>query len=912
MRFALVLVCVLAAVRAQDEEEEYVPPRLDLPDCVDGFAEKKGAEVFAGMYQLNGDRALMWFCPRPADSGIVVTTCAKVKDAPCTKETVQVGSAAMRMNECAELISQDAFKARVDTCMPWESSMRHFRKQFTTFAPMWKWGEKDHTPQEDRVGMCLSGAEDIKFASKACWHADTEVLWLKPKYKFKQVQSDEKWCKLSNTAVASNVLSYGADRLVYTAQAAHIREVYTQCQHFGIGGWSGNGGLVNALTEKRWLAKDLQFFNYRNERTPTPCPDTVSEACVDNAFSFAAKECVWVKKTKDMPVSLFELLTDRESDLQDIQTYGDKTYVTNVGARNVVVSVRRSDAQPFETWGGEMKIDDLRTASVAVKERPGYSCLGCQGLGQAASPLPANVELSCGVPQRCDTCQAWQFVDVKLAENKCRQPNRECKECPAHHMSAGKDKDTQYECRACPALTPMREKGKGKLECEACQHTQYFDAKSAEGCVFFESVADGLVFTGGTLFNAAYADKYRPPGSARAPEAVPVDHYRNLAADGNAWNASTSAQRCSAVSEFVLNASVAGVLTRNVYGRRLQYRSFCGHVEMIKSGDAMVQALDFVSAAIRLSELVSSGGAYKLERRLVLNRMAEIKRTVGGVDRFYELRREGRTDNCRYCAGTEYTRDCGPTYYAGLAAPSVPGAGTCVLCDETCPEPNSFFAVSEFSCWSNGTQRVRGDATHGSLRGLKAALSTNMNYWYKLAECRACAGLSDAVVPQIVTRCGNKATFETWSDRVEMVLDTKRPQRIVCCVLDSVYPSNDYDAKKLVRCVPEGRKAELTAAGTALCQTGVPDLETSYAPFCPPGWFLDRSAPGCSGVLEKWSNACCSECARCDGAGRLQTTEYRTCPGDTAHDTQLAGCVTTCAEKNYQVGDRCVACESCA
>ncbi len=33
---------------------------------------------------------------------------------------------------------------------------------------------------------------------------------------------------------------------------------------------------------------------------------------------------------------------------------------------------------------------------------------------------------------------------------------------------------------------------------------------------------------------------------------------------------------------------------------------------------------------------------------------------------------------------------------------------------------------------------------------------------------------------------------------------------------------------------------------------------------------------------------------------------------DTAFDTQLAGCVTTCAEKNYEVDGTCVACESCA
>jgi hypothetical protein len=132
-------------------------------------------------------------------------------------------------------------------------------------------------------------------------------------------------------------------------------------------------------------------------------------------------------------------------------------------------------------------------------------------------------------------------------------------------------------------------------------------------------------------------------------------------------------------------------------------------------------------------------------------------------------------------------------------------------------------------------------------------------------------------------------------------------------VLDSSGTSIYYNSKKLVRCVSAKNEAVLGMTGnTPLCQPNVPDLETTFAPFCPPGWFLDRSASGCKGVLAKWSNACCSRFEGCVGAGRLQTNEYRTCPGDNAFDTQLAGCVTTCAEKNYEVDGTCIACESCA
>ena len=129
--------------------------------------------------------------------------------------------------------------------------------------------------------------------------------------------------------------------------------------------------------------------------------------------------------------------------------------------------------------------------------------------------------------------------------------------------------------------------------------------------------------------------------------------------------------------------------------------------------------------------------------------------------------------------------------------------------------------------------------------------------------------------------------------------------------------SGEYTSELGTRCVTEAEDgtmdvAKLASGSTPLCQTVVPDLSTAYIPFCPAGWFFDESVAGCGADVETWDQKCCSECSLCATQGSLKTNEYKLCSGDTAEDTQRAGCVTSCAEKNYQVGnDSCVACESC-
>lgn len=938
-----------------------------LPECDDEFIEPTTPDNLATKYKLEGDKAFVWFCPGGLFSStreIDVFSCASGDDSSCLRKTETVSSHISRMNECKDWLSYFNFRKRVLTCMPWEinpkmqryaveppwaslivykdfidrekTGMRHLRTQFLRFKPLWQWYETPPKSQDASVPRCDSSADDILFANQACWHSDAEVLFLKPRYKFKFIQSDnKKLCVLSNTVLGTDILSFNSESITYTPQPTTIRKKFTNCKWWGkdmrMVTISWIEYVVRKLMNDAWQTKQIQYHDYKHETTSTPCMDSVTEPCVDNVFSFFAKECVWVHKTgKDKPISLSSMLWPLGTeDKENFETYGDQTYVMNLDGRNIEVWVKLSDAHRYEKWNGHAKKMDPRTTSLYFTEAVGYSCSACQstsGVVQAGSP--AFREAPCGVPQKCDTCDPWERVDTPWRDtwSKCNPSfaERRCTACPIHHERSSLKEE---QCVSCPALKPMRREG--QITCALCEHTQWFNPLSPSGCLYFMSVADGISFAGGTRFDKTYVDQYKPIDSSRPPQEVPALHYRNLVTDGNSWNASTSAEMCAPGSFAVVNASVAGVFTRNVQGRRMQFRRWCGHAEILKADDVLMQPLDCGNRrsgnATSLSELVSgSAGMYTLvkERRFVsnLNRMGEVKLTMlsDGFSCYYELRREGRAEDCRYCSGTMYTQGCGPTYYPELTAPAVAGPGTCAPCEEQCSSeqfPNYFFSVTQFSCWSNGTERVWSGADFGSLRSIAVTMSANMNYWYKPAACLPCAKLSDEIVPRIVTRCGNKVWFETWHPtEVESVLDVNRPKKRFCCAMDNTnYLAGNvhYDSEIRTRCVGQ-ESALFMQSATPLCQKTVPDLATNYTNFCPPGWFLDRSAPGCAGTLTAWNNACCSQCDQCRGAGRIKTDKYKTCSGNTEYDTQLQGCVTSCAEKNYEVDGTCVACESCA
>jgi Tfp pilus assembly protein FimT len=981
------------------------------PDCDNTFIEPVNTDdgwIDKKYYWQKGNANEFmfhsWFCPVHYENvhlvlstyalvtrTINVIKCSATKnDDNCVMSQVQILDkyTVCSMAQLDRHINLRNFAGRVKTCMPWQNNgvMTHLLKQFPTFKTIDSYVDiqvskaiydEKFKPQNERVPKCELKQNEIGFLSAACWSDDSEMVFLKPDYKFNfRISSNKEICTISHGTEASTPVSlqdqpnfqYASNMLSYNLQVSGTRQ-WTQCKYRAkdpAGDWIKYFGVVGYALSKAvpetTQYKKIQFYDYNLVAGTTTCSDFVSKACVDNVFSFYGKSCRWVSESKKSRGLLLSQLLDKwpKSYADDFLNYGAGNFAMYLMGTNIQVSSPRiADESSFFPHFRLVLTDRL-----FFTERNGFSCSGCQDYAQVPK---SGVGMSCGVPQQCITCDPWQRVVQGNSDNACDPPFklRTCDDCKQHHVRSGRECDSVVDnnnranclrkvetvCEACPALAPMRRVGAcvssaycGDAKCEECNHTQYFEKTSADGCLYFMSVADGLTFTGGVLFNRAYVDQYKPVGSTRAPEAVPALKYRNLMQDGSKWDASSIASNCE--PSMFYDSNYRGILTRNVWGKRIQYRRWCGHDEMLKDNNAQLQLLGSSYVGVFPNEdsqllfsfpiypnSISLRDAYNIqntvldkERVHLQNRVAEIQLTYTlNVFKFhYEIRREGRTDDCTYCNGTFYTKDCGPTYIAGLQTPEKSGPGSCEKCDEQCVNAEHFFEASEFSCWSNGTSRVSGSVQYGSVKSIAEAMSTTRNYWYKQAVCVACKKLhkpTAASVPQIVTRCGNKLTFEVWHPTLQRtVLLVNRPRRRACCAINSIFTvSGEYTSELGTRCVIEGSDgtmdvAKLASGATPLCATSVPDLSTAYMPFCPPGWFFDKSVAGCGGELETWDQKCCSLCSDCatGGSGWLKTNDYKLCSGDTAEDTQRAGCVTSCAEKNYQVGnDTCVACESC-
>ncbi len=937
-----------------------------FPDCIDGFIEPLRASATHGQYEsTDGSSTLThrWFCP-----GALAGTTRDVDFWKCAGDSVDRNCVRSdgtfdefwrlrNMKDCAADAARTNSDNRLAACVPWRDGgeMPHLRRQFP-------WVQPDRG-DEATVRPCGVQRDDaVEFSDVACWYDADDLVFLKPQYRFSfRTGGSRQVCAIAtNAAPDAGAPSYRGAVLDYRRQEDGTRQ-WTNCKYMGKN--SGDEWMKYLLPfqymqlEDTWQTKKVQFYDYRLASGVVPCADSVTQSCFDNAFSFVGKACAWAAQSVlHGGLTLAGLLQKRTpSDAANVVGYGAGRFVLRFQARHLRVRVSpsggRDDAADVVEWdGGALPL--MLPARLHVSVRAPFSCGGCWGpenSGSRAFALAGAVsQAQCGVPQACVECAPSQYVFANGLRSPCDASfaTRTCRECAKHHMRLSAD---ELKCGACPELTPMR--AEGAAQCAPCTVGQFFDATSLVGCANFQSVAQGLAFAGPALFSSAYVDEYKRAGSTDRPQAVPALHFRNTVSGGNAWNASTTARKCEASFFVHYNKSAERVFARNMYATEMQYRSWCGHGEIVRYDNAVVESVECVAASIELeaaarglapsqaallrsvsapgsrtslrnltlalSESLGSGYALAYEHRVAGNRVAEVRLTLGAATCFFEVRREGRTDNCRFCAGASYTRDCGPTYHPALDTPRAAGPGECALCETRCFATAHYFAVSQFSCWSNGTARVvsqGGDARDGL--DLIAPTMTSMNHWYKPAECMPCAKVSAASVPAIVTRCGNKAWFEVWDASARVLVEqVARPSRRFCCAADRIAntASPAYDRELGSSCVAsESDIGLLTLGGAPLCNAFVADLRTQHARFCPPGWFLDRKAPGCAGELGEWSNLCCSLCFDCRAQGMIKTDKYAVCPGDTDYDTQLLNCVTACAERSYQLNDTCYACESCA
>jgi len=799
--------------------------------------------------------------------------------------------------------------------------MRHLLEQFPLFTEV-RASYETVGVQEGRVPTCDTGEAKIGFSESACSYDGDDMLFLKPAYTFPfKASSKTKVCTISHDD-ATGVASYTSSELIFTKPKEGTVQ-WTTCKYKvkdPAGDWLQ---YVPNVFNYVWYAvptvtkyRKIQFYDYRLSGQQKPCPDSVTRPCFDNAFAFFGKVCAWVHASKPDGVSLQDLLRDyAESATASLLAYGKGRFVMDLAGKNVDVSVSLLGRKV--SWDGSA-VEGRLDARVHVVEKAHFSCSGCDRHGFVPDGRPV-----CGVPQKCVACGAWQRVEAPGTWSACDEPFaiRRCSACADHQVRSADDETACVACEQVDALRPMRRAG--MLECSACAIAQWFDGASAAGCVDLLSVAQGLkVSAGAVSFSEAYVDQYVAAGMRR-PEALPARRYRNIVA-GWTWAESTVAEKCAPSVLMAADAAMAGAV-------QISFRRWCGAAEMVKYSNARMRLLassapnaaGFLGTTFSLSDVsaqaAKQGGSVQYARRIVGSAVAEVAVVIGGTRNEYEVVREGYPEQCRSCAGVWYTQDCGPTYLPELDEPAQAGEGRCAECQQQCSDVESFFAVSSYSCWSNGTARVSNGSAHGSLRSIAERLSKSKTYWYKPAACLPCPRLSGESVPKIVTRCGNKAWFEVWHPTLTSAERgaAASPRPRFCCALKSSVavssPATD-DARLDTRCVDNRNEVEsvLMRQAGPMCESVVPDMATEYEAFCPEGWFLDRKAAGCAGTLAAWKPECCSLCFDCRAGGRMKTDKYRRCPGDTDFDTQLQNCVTTCAERNYEVNGTCLACESCA
>jgi hypothetical protein len=701
---------------------------------------------------------------------------------------------------------------------------------------------------------------------------------------------------------------------------------------------------VNSFEPFRQLYTRFTAANAETSNTREFCPDYVSEACFKNVYAFYGRPCTWVKKQK----FLFSYLRSAEymmdtSDADRIEkwarfrSYGSQGFDFDLASFKL--QVRRYQAG-VATRLPTRNVEIADTDIIEIAPEDGYSCDGCiktgatvlQGLKDDNDVAPGNKEAQY-IPLLCRDCLQHEAVAPNTFFPSEKPYNR-CEECGKHEM---RNVGTPSQCQTCSSINeiyPMRVFAQQR-QCTACMHVQYFDAGDREGlgCIPYVSVSDFISFgaDGVPIFtsnNGEPRDECSETGLKENKFVVKNKQYRNFEA-GQTWKASSKPQKCEPYVQEVLNSTARNLknATRNTEPKQLHYIQWCGHHEIHRQRNALLQKeqkTPFVVSAglVTLQTLTRDcpvGTVPTKTKEVMLgNRTSEFKCINASHAFLYEIRREGQRVQCTVCPGITYTKHCWPTYHPSMSSeddvyfgtPNTPSPGTCQDCEERCPDSNHYLNTSLFSCWSNGTARISG-GEHGRLDYIGALAAQHMNYWYKPAECSECPRLDGVAArrPALVTRCGNKVSFEMWHpDDVSYKDGPAQPTIRVCCAVP--LRGVQYAENSFVTFVENVDAYCITKGiGTLECEPTIPDLATETQPYCPPGWYVSEK---CVSENENaaWTPKCCSKCEACS-LGFVKTPFYEDCPGDTFYDTQTFGCKAECLSGNYLDGDTCIPCETC-
>lgn len=840
------------------------------------------------------------------------------------------------ISECKTKRYEDNWNARVNACWQWSSlssmpQMAHLDVFWTDGAARAHTfdGVKEKT---QTISQCRSidNTQPYFFQSEPCWMGSVvdqqkkRQFSIKPYYTYyrgkesKSATSDcrmrvvgvnnpqsNKWddsALLPPSSTEWNINSHWHSPPTRTNHFYYFKTVFDAMQNtFGqfsqkqdktIATWDFTIPCVDHNNNPQRSTKVYYAESGCSQQT---CVDFISKPCYDNIYRFDEMVCTLIERLGSNPIKFSQFKDKIMSGPQKepFMSYGNSHF--EIWYDNAKVQVRKDTSitvipnQPVVfTDDSTIFVSLIRDGSMA------YSCDTCF---DRDLPLFGRFSLTDTAMAndiiKCRPCIAHEYIKVTASSRNYQ----DCVACPKHQVRNSNDRTECRKCLEIDALTPMRRAAphpQTDAQCTTCQHFQYFDENTAQGCEFLKTVTDGIVVTNNKAVLSALSGKDYYIKDENRKE-IDAQFYRDKILTTTPWNRELVPQACSPG----YNEPVTLV-------KRLKFTAWCAHQEMVRHQQAWLQ-VDGSSLYVPLnSDQARTRSNTSVVELCGGNALTQVRGSTTadlqcGSYKFLIIR-SGFQDPCTLCLGAKFTQNCWPTYVPGLEvydeqyflrgnAALTPQPGTCGTCKPVCDkylEPDHYIDPVEYSCWWNGIGRIP---------GVLGSTATNFS-WYKQAPCTKCNNVQIAAdTAELVLACGNRVSYRRWlADTVTGSEDDPTrsiPSIQVCCV----QPAG------LCTSTP----AEFETFALQKCTQTVEDTTPAFLPYCPPFWYVN---PACAKESPLWNPDCCVKCKSCRG-GKFKTDAYYDCPGDQYFDSQDRGCTTSCLTNQYLRNERCIKCEAC-
>ena len=613
--------------------------------------------------------------------------------------------------------------------------------------------------------------------------------------------------------------------------------------------------------------------HYESKCSNELCESFVTPACWANVHSIAALPCAWQQRVKDSSATdgfvNLEQMTYFEY-AKSMLEYGNGNFEVTIPA-SMTASKRTAAGTVTAMGNGQVSIAAGDKLRIALKYT--HSCALCFE-EQSIRPgvwgvLATTVRKELQVVAECKQCAAYEYVKDYV-----------CTACGVHRVRA---REVRSDCVDCPRDTPMRRAEGLDASCRECQILDYFDGANKDGCLRLASVMDGR-----TAAEIKGVDEYYSEGK---PRAIMPKKYRVVQAQ-TGWLDAVLESPCAYTTYAVARAT------------ELSFRRWCGHREIVREQQALLavgNASYLYRAENTTAGFAAIGGVCGATLQATTSGLFDLQCTDNRSNALsISVVRSGHPQKCAVCLGSQYTRQCWPTYHPDLASDEaayfqsterLSSPGTCAKCAGQCLLPNQYMQPAPFTCMWNGSADGR----------VSAPPSTGLWYWYKQSPCAPCLDVNLNTTHAVqIKQCGNKRTYRTW-DALQTVPVEKRsiPLTQTCCSTKKAGVDKECTDSEHSSWIDENCKDALELEDVA------PVKET----YCPPGWYVDQACA--EGTPAAWAPDCCKRCGGCSG-GMFRTESYATCTGATYIDTEQNGCEQSCLSNSYKKDGNCYRCESCS